>query len=521
MTRYLVSFVCLSLVFSPLFGQHRETDVLLYGTVTGNGQPLTALSTNYALECRKTPTSPAMASYTMGESSLFNDFYGLRIPLQAQAPESDLTVADVGDVVILAVVVEGQDVLTQEFLVEHAGIAVRLDLEFWGSVTTALAGEDQEVCGTSTTLQANAGEVGEGEWFILSGQNGVLDDPAKPEALFSGEANQIYTLEWRISHPVYPNSADQVTIAFFQALSADAGFNLISCEDQVTLDANAPRVGQGEWTIISGEGGYFEDSRNPDTSFTGQNGQTYSLQWAITDEPCEPTSDTVQIKILPQPEAGPNQLVCGTQTVLQATPLFSEQGTWTIESGIGGTFVDTHNPGTAFIGVEGQNYELRWQVTEPGLCSRSDSMFLTLSGLASELITTRTTMCDLDTGFALYASAHCGQSPYSYSWMLISGPPEGGTFSAPDSSNTLFHPQALGVYQIQLEVSDASGGISRQQGTYYAIDADIDGVPGLSWHDWTIRLPYWQTDSPLPEMDINHDGIVTILDLLISVDCVQ
>jgi len=61
-----------------------------------------------------------------------------------------------------------------------------------------------------------------------------------------------------------------------------------------TLQAQSPVEGSGEWTVLSGAGSSFSDATDPNATFTGQSGQTYTLQWTVTN-PCGSETDTVII----------------------------------------------------------------------------------------------------------------------------------------------------------------------------------------------------------------------------------
>lgn len=62
----------------------------------------------------------------------------------------------------------------------------------------------------------------------------------------------------------------------------------------LSLDANAPEYGEGKWTIVSGNGGSFENDTDPKTTFTGQLEKAYELEWTITTN-CGTSSDRVII----------------------------------------------------------------------------------------------------------------------------------------------------------------------------------------------------------------------------------
>src|SRR5690606_7129479 len=56
-----------------------------------------------------------------------------------------------------------------------------------------------------------------------------------------------------------------------------------------------PLVGNGQWSILSGTGGSFDDVTDPEATFSGTPGETYELQWTISNAPCAPSSDEVAI----------------------------------------------------------------------------------------------------------------------------------------------------------------------------------------------------------------------------------
>jgi hypothetical protein len=76
----------------------------------------------------------------------------------------------------------------------------------------AVAGDDQLVAGTSTTLEASTPDTGTGTWSIKSGAGGSLGNAADPETTFTGTAGTSYTLLWTVSG--CPESSDEVVITF-------------------------------------------------------------------------------------------------------------------------------------------------------------------------------------------------------------------------------------------------------------------------------------------------------------------
>lgn len=79
-------------------------------------------------------------------------------------------------------------------------------------VPVANAGADQTFGGTGTFLDATAPAAGTtGQWSILSGVGGVVDNPAQPKSLFTGSPGQTYTLRWTVTSPC-GSAFDEVTL---------------------------------------------------------------------------------------------------------------------------------------------------------------------------------------------------------------------------------------------------------------------------------------------------------------------
>ena len=103
--------------------------------------------------------------------------------------------------------------------------------------------------------------------------------------------------------------------------TAAAGLDQTICEGStITLAANSPTVGSGQWSIISGSGGSIATISSPTSTFTGTINTTYTLRWTTTNGICT-TSDDVVITISginwANTQWPPNALICtnGSLTV--------------------------------------------------------------------------------------------------------------------------------------------------------------------------------------------------------------
>ncbi|MEO7080340.1 MAG: hypothetical protein ABIY71_02395, partial [Flavobacteriales bacterium] len=148
---------------------------------------------------------------------------------------------------------------------------------FDGSITTANAGPDQNLCGpVSSTPLAATGVNGPatGQWTIISG-TGTLSDATAANATLSGLAPGVTVLAWTISNGPCTTDpiSDTVVITVFNntQANADAGPDQQFCEpgalnvDMFANQAIFPAI--GSWSIDGS--GTITDPSNPSTEVTG------------------------------------------------------------------------------------------------------------------------------------------------------------------------------------------------------------------------------------------------------------
>jgi len=252
----------------------------------------------------------------------------------------------------------------------------------------AEAGEDQHFADATltTNLQGNIPVYGTGTWTIESGNGGSFANANDPQTLFTGQQCESYSLIWTITSPC-GSTSDTVSVTFFiTPTPANAG------EDQTitqitwtTLAANTPLIGQGQWTIIQGNGGQLVTPNSPNSLFLGQTNSLYILRWKISGA-CSNSNDSVQISFCAgQPTiayAGPDQLnITGTSTTLQGSVPVYGIGHWSIVSGTGCNIVNPENPTSTFTGQIGVTYELKWTISN-ACGSNHDNVTIGFSSLA-------------------------------------------------------------------------------------------------------------------------------------------
>lgn len=154
------------------------------------------------------------------------------------------------------------------------------------------AGEDIEVCGTDTELRAVA-SIGTGLWT----GPGTIDSPTAPGSAYSNGYGA-YTLRWTETNGVC-TAWDEVNVTLWEApTSTYAGPDQeLYMKFESTMEAEAPLVGQGTWSILDGQGSIV-DLSNPGTGVTGLVMGNATFRWTVTNGTCPSVYDDVMIEVL-------------------------------------------------------------------------------------------------------------------------------------------------------------------------------------------------------------------------------
>ena len=297
-------------------------------------------------------------------------------------------------------------------------------------VSTALAGGNQTLCTTSTTLNANLPTVGTGTWILASG-TGTISDPSNPGTTVSDLGLGTNIFRWTISNGTCPTSSDEVSIIREENPStANAGTNETICSTNTTLNANTPTVGVGTWTLISGAGD-FTNANDPQTSVNNLGVGTNIFRWTISNGTCPTSTDEVTVTREELPStanAGTNQTVCTDNITLSANTQTVGVGNWTLVSG-SGDIDQSNNPNTAVSNLGVGANVFRWTVSN-GTCTastdevtitREDAPTVSFAGV-DQIICANTATLSANT-----PASGTGQ------WMVVSG---SGSFSDPNSPST-------------------------------------------------------------------------------------
>ena len=248
------------------------------------------------------------------------------------------------------------------------------------------AGEDQNICANSATLQGNAPAFGAGTWTLING-TGVIQDINSPSTLVTGLTPGTNTFRWTM--PATGNSPatfDDVIIVRSELPStSNAGENQTVCLSNTTLNAETPVIGNGFWSVNQGSG-IFEDETSP---FSGVSGLTIGdniFIWTVANGTCPESNSQVVIFRRDSVFAGIDQTVCAETITLGAAEPTEGTGQWSVVSG-SGTFADQTLFNTEVSDLSAGENIFQWTVTGINCQDSTDQVSITIQCNTPPIIT--------------------------------------------------------------------------------------------------------------------------------------
>jgi gliding motility-associated-like protein len=358
-----------------------------------------------------------------------------------------------------------------------------VSITFDQAPTVSAAGADQALCNVATTsLAGNVAVAGTGAWSIVSGAGGTIVTPASATSTFNGVLGTTYVLRWTITSSC-ASSTDDVDIAFDSPpTTAVAGGDQTVC-GPATLAGNAPVVGTGLWTIITGAGGSFADATNPITVFSGTGGVTYTIRWTISNGSCTDSFDetdiTFDINTPTASNAGPNQSVCATSATLAGNTPVVGIGAWSVVTGAGGSFADAADPGTVFTGTAGVTYTLRWTISSGACTPSTDDVAIAFD------IAPTTSAAGADQIGCSTTATLAGNVPVigTGAWSVVTG--AGGSFADAADPLTVFTGTAGVTYTLRWTITSSCGNSTDD------VDIEFESLPttAVAGGDQTVCGP--------------------------------
>lgn len=242
--------------------------------------------------------------------------------------------------------------------------------------TTASAGNNTIVCTDSIILSANKPNTSLGEfarWTVMNGSGNIVDTTLNNSWVKRlAQGNNV--LRWTINNNGCISYDDvEINFAF---VKADAGTDVVTCDNHLILNANNPSVGTGEWSIIGGSGtALFVNPNSPNSEVRNLDQGTNILRWTIRNYSCISTDEVNILNNAPSVAfAGGDQSLCTNTTILAARSPLIGKGAWSVLSGAG-HFSDTsaYNATVNTIGLGVNTY--RWTVTNTN-CTSADEVVI-------------------------------------------------------------------------------------------------------------------------------------------------
>jgi len=339
--------------------------------------------------------------------------------------------------------------------------------------TTATVGADQVICASSTTVTGNTPTIGTGQWLYVSGPAGyVITTAASATTTITGLIPGIYNFKWRISNGTCPpnDAFIKVTVGAPATVAAAGPDQTLCAATTTTLAGNTAVIGTGTWTYISGPAGYVITSpSSPTTTITNLVTGVYVFKWTISNSVCPPTTDDVQITILPTLQntvTAPVTLICAGQSVtINSVPPTGGNGVYAYqwEQSPDGVTWSTITGATLpdYTTILSNSTYFRRTVSSLPCTLSSNTVFITVqAAVANNIIATNQSIC-INTPAAIITGSTPtgGNGTYGYQWQQSTD--GGATWSdIPGATNINFNPGILAqttLYRRTVSTSLCSG----------------------------------------------------------------
>lgn len=301
-------------------------------------------------------------------------------------------------------------------------------------------------CTNTVTLAAERPTRGTGYWTILGGGGNITNNScisAICNVYVTGLGQGTNSILWTTSNTFTDPATsidstcrltDTVTV-INNSIQANAGSDLIVCNDSASLNANLPLTASGSWSVTGGSGTIL-DPTNRNTMVIGLSPDLNTLTWTITNGFCTNSDDINIINNNPEdPSAGADQALCTNTTTLAANNPIAGMGTgsWSVYTG-NGVFSNSLSATTIVSSIPVQANIYRWTITKNN-CSEFDDVIIDNNSV--------TPLAGSD------ISKVCGEEVRISSVQLGASPPligETGSWSVANSTGTVQTPSAFDSY---------------------------------------------------------------------------
>lgn len=343
------------------------------------------------------------------------------------------------------------------------------------------AGPNQILCNLSSTLlNGNVPVSGKGVWTELTGPNiANIVDTNLYNSPINGLIPGIYTFQWTINSGACTSNSSSVLITIYAAPSQSiAGPPQTFCNSGfATISANAPTVGSGLWTQVSGPSTpLIPNPDSPNNNLSSLIPGTYIFSWTISNGPCTSSSSNDTLVIQNPPTTATThqkQVLCDTNLAILIgnTPLVGV-GTWTQLSGPNTSLiVNPNSPQTQVSGLIPGTYIFNWAISN-GICPVSNAPDTLIINPITNIKNpgTHTTYCNINSVKLSGPNPGIGTGV----WTQISGP-NTASISFPYSTTSFITGLVSGTYVFRWTITQGACYISTTQDTL-----DINPSPSIS-----------------------------------------
>jgi len=299
-------------------------------------------------------------------------------------------------------------------------------------LSTADAGLDQQICSSTTNLNADLPIFGIGIWTLISGTATITSPNSNNTSITNlGVGNNV--LEWTITGSGCPPNSDQIiiTVNLINDL-ADAGSNATLCGNSTSLNANVPLAGiTGTWTSLTPSVTFSNVNDQNAVVSNLQNGAN-TLIWTFTNTAgCPSSADTIVVNSVSNPstaDAGTDKTICGDNTTLSAVAPTSGSGNWSVISG-NANITNASSPSTPVNGLSNGNIVFVWTVSNAPCPLSSDTVTITVfPSLSPAIAGADASICDTQ-----YSMNAVTPTLGTGTWTILTG---SGTISNVNAANS-------------------------------------------------------------------------------------
>jgi len=245
------------------------------------------------------------------------------------------------------------------------------------------AGDDQNYVGAEpqTSIQLSASPLGGGETGMWTTQSSAtINNPTLYNTTVDGLAEGFSMFTWEVTNANCTETDGMVVNN--NVVSANAGEDMSSCEDNAYTMAEYPMPGTGTWSVIQG-GGTFSILTEPSVEVTNIPPGENIYRWTVVADGITVFDDVSVFNNTPEISAGGDFTLLTSQIgnlittgTLNASSLEDgNTGTWTVIAG-GSVLSDynVENPNVTGL-IHGEN-TFQWEVVS-GECTAVDEMTIT------------------------------------------------------------------------------------------------------------------------------------------------